>query len=219
MPKTVFTDNVSRIYAAFANAIFGTGAGGGHRHDGADADGHCGKINLSSGTDVTGYLPPGMCGAVPIATVLPWLTGLTQAPVGFLFCDGSTFSAETYPVLNTILGGNTLPDLRGKFIIGASGTYPVGDTGGEATHALAMAEMPKHGHALCGSSADNSATQFDAYGTAGSAMPTAPTKLNSTSAESQTAYVTKTGGDGSGNTTPHNNLPPYMALQWIIKAV
>jgi len=46
MSKTAFTDNVSRIYAAFLNSIFGTGADGGHVHDGVNSDGHCGKINF-----------------------------------------------------------------------------------------------------------------------------------------------------------------------------
>jgi len=40
-----------------------------------------------------------------------WVTSCTVRP--FLLCDGSTFNAVTYPILNVILGGNTLPDLRG----------------------------------------------------------------------------------------------------------
>lgn len=45
------------------------------------------------------------------ATVPAWITACTIPP--FLNCDGSTFNAATYPYLNTKLGGNTLPDLRG----------------------------------------------------------------------------------------------------------
>lgn len=41
-----------------------------------------------------------------------WVTACTVPP--YLLCDGTTFSAVTYPFLNTILGGNTLPDLRGR---------------------------------------------------------------------------------------------------------
>lgn len=40
-----------------------------------------------------------------------WILGCSVPP--FLNCDGSTFSASTYPYLNGKLGGNTLPDLRG----------------------------------------------------------------------------------------------------------
>jgi hypothetical protein len=46
MAKTAFVDNVSKIMAAFANSIYGTGASGGHVHDGVDNDGHCGKIDF-----------------------------------------------------------------------------------------------------------------------------------------------------------------------------
>lgn len=44
-------------------------------------------------------------------TVPRWVNFCTVAP--WLNCDGSAFSAVTYPYLNVILGGTTLPDLRG----------------------------------------------------------------------------------------------------------
>lgn len=40
-----------------------------------------------------------------------WVASCTVPPL--LNCNGGTFSAVTYPLLNAILGGNTLPDLRG----------------------------------------------------------------------------------------------------------
>jgi hypothetical protein len=46
------------------------------------------------------------------STVPTWITSCTVQP--YLNCDGTTFSAATYPVLNSRLGGNTLPDLRGR---------------------------------------------------------------------------------------------------------
>lgn len=47
------------------------------------------------------------------ASAVPaWIAGCTVPP--YLNCDGTTFSAVTYPTLNTLLGGNTLPDLRGR---------------------------------------------------------------------------------------------------------
>jgi hypothetical protein len=54
MSKTVFV-NRSKIIHTFMNTIFGNGAGTGHIHDDADADGHAGKINL--GSHITGTLP------------------------------------------------------------------------------------------------------------------------------------------------------------------
>ena len=44
-------------------------------------------------------------------TVPAWINACTIPP--YLYCNGGTFSAATYPYLNAFLGGNTLPDLRG----------------------------------------------------------------------------------------------------------
>jgi hypothetical protein len=56
MAKTQFV-NGSIILPAWINSIFGSGAAGGHVHDGADSDGHCPKVNLASAAEVTGALP------------------------------------------------------------------------------------------------------------------------------------------------------------------
>lgn len=66
----------------------------------------------------------------PSATVPSWITGCTIPP--FLLCDGTTFSAVTYPYLNTILGGNTLPDYRGRsgyYLNGATSRLTVAGAG------------------------------------------------------------------------------------------
>lgn len=58
------------------------------------------------------------------------------APPGYLLANGSTFVASTYPDLNSYLGGNTLPDYRGKTLIGLDGSaefLTLGQTGGSKT--------------------------------------------------------------------------------------
>jgi len=69
---------------------------------------------LINGTQVKfRNLPPvGTYLDVADATVPAWITACTVPP--YLICDGSTFSAVTYPYLNTKLGTTTLPDLRGR---------------------------------------------------------------------------------------------------------
>ena len=42
--------------------------------------------------------------------------------------------------------GGTWERVEGKFIMGASSAYPVGTTGGSATHTQTTAEMPSHSH-------------------------------------------------------------------------
>ena len=58
-----------------------------------------------------------------------WST--TTIPINYLLCDGSSFSGVTYPVLEMVLGGTTLPDLRGQFIRGydSSGSVDPDGTG------------------------------------------------------------------------------------------
>lgn len=46
------------------------------------------------------------------SSVPAWISACTIPP--YLNCDGTTFSAATYPYLNSFLGGNTLPDYRGR---------------------------------------------------------------------------------------------------------
>lgn len=47
------------------------------------------------------------------SSVPAWITACTVPP--YLNCDGSVFSAVTYPALAAILGGTTLPDSKGRF--------------------------------------------------------------------------------------------------------
>jgi hypothetical protein len=84
-----------------------------------------------------------------------WLSACSLPP--YLNCDGSTFSPTAYPALNTILGGNTLPDTRGRFrailnqgtarITTASGGLD-GNTllasGGIPTNTLVTANLPPY---------------------------------------------------------------------------
>ena len=65
-------------------------------------------------------------------------------PAGALVADGSTFSPTTYPELNTFLGGNQLPDLRGRFLMGATVAFPARSSGG-FTNAIPVAH--DHGEA------------------------------------------------------------------------
>lgn len=87
-----------------------------------------------------------------------------SAPRGYLVCDGSAVSRDTYSALFSVIGttygagdGSTtfnLPDLSGRVAIGASTSHAMGTTGGEETHVLTSGELaahshevPQHGHA------------------------------------------------------------------------
>lgn len=66
---------------------------------------------------------------------------LLMHPKGALFdSDDPTSPAELY--------GGTWERIEGKFIMGASDTYPAGSTGGSATHTQTVGEMARHSHTL-----------------------------------------------------------------------
>ena len=97
-------------------------------------------------------------------------------------------------------GQNNTPDLRGRFILGVSDSHAVNSTGGEETHTLSVNEMPRHDHQLAtewvGGSAD---TRFGIDPIAGG------------------KYQGNMGTNNSGGNQPHNNMPPYYALCYIMK--
>lgn len=146
-------------------------------------------------------------------TVLPY--ALATAPAGWLLCDGAALTSGTAEQLRQALldagspygddgsGNPLLPDLRGRHALGA-GTGPsltartLGATGGEETHALTDAEMPEHDHPV----------DTDSVGTSGSSGA-APVASGTGSGTVQSG----TAGRGDA----HNNMPPFLALNHIIK--
>lgn len=56
------------------------------------------------------------------------------------------FWASNDPTSPASFIGGTWERIEGEFIMGASSAYPVGTTGGSATHTQTVAEMPSHGH-------------------------------------------------------------------------
>src|ERR1051326_1475358 len=83
------------------------------------------------------------------------------APVGWLFCDGSTLPISQYDVLFNLIGTtyggdgqNTfdLPDLRGRVPLhqgsNQASTYVLGEEGGVESVTLTTQQIPQHTHAL-----------------------------------------------------------------------
>jgi microcystin-dependent protein len=153
-------------------------------------------------------------GNFPIGATMPW-GGDTTPPTGWLLADGSAVSRATYAKLFGVIGtkfgkgdGSTtfnLPPMTDKFPIGKSGTKIVGSTGGEATHLLTTSEMPTHSHPH--------AHTFNVSNAPGgvAALAYRGTGLEWLSAGTSSDSTTAGGGQA------HNNIPPYVALAYIIK--
>lgn len=129
-------------------------------------------------------------------------------PSNWLICNGGTFSAATYPKLNTYLGGTTLPNYLGKFILSADGvTYLVGTTGG-----FADAVNVSHTHTIT----DPGHVHAGVIRTGNTGLTTDFSNVQDTgSTDSATTGITI---DSSGVSGVGRNLPPYVSLNIYIYA-
>lgn len=152
---------------------------------------------------VVGRLSPATIG-VPIGTLVPF-AGAT-APTGWLLCDGAAVSRTTYAALFAVCGttygsgdGSTtfnLPSMTNRMPVGSGGSYSRGNTGGAATVALAIGNLPSHNHSV---------------------VTTGTTTVQSGSGATVASNSAgNTGSQGSG--TAHENMPPYLAVPYIIRA-
>jgi len=136
----------------------------------------------------------------PTGSILMWAT--TSAPTGWLFCDGTSYAYNTYPTLGALFGGVAggnfnVPDLRDRFIAGASaisaatnnaGTFAP-NTSNIHTHTTDIA----HGHAdtiAVSTHGDHTHTTDPAAATSGG--PSATTSLAYTGGATNTSFPSTT---------------------------
>ena len=149
------------------------------------------------------------------------------APVGWAFCDGQILpisqNTALFSLLGTTYGGDgksnfCLPDLQGRAPMhpgqgpGLS-LYDLGQTGGSDTVSLLESEIPGHSHTL--------GAQTNPLG--GTAVPTNATLTRPASAKLYYTPGTPTVAAMDGNALapaggdqPHNNMQPYLTLNFCI---
>jgi microcystin-dependent protein len=149
-----------------------------------------------------------------------------SAPTGYLLCDGSSVSTTTYAALFAVVGYTfggsgasfTLPDYRGRMPIGVSGSYALASTGGSAnavvvshTHTATVTD-PGHDHdAITQTSGGSSAGNQYANSFSGSVNTTSTLMIQTATTGITVANSTE------GVSGTNANLPPYLAINFIIK--
>ena len=129
----------------------------------------------------------------PKGVIVIWSGSIENIPEGWTLCNGE----------------NETPDLRGRFVLGVNpntkknSNFTVSEittVGGAETHKLTIEEMPRHNHP---SYTNESAGGGDGFWYAGGGY-----RLR---ANNNWGF---TGGD-----QPHNNMPPYYTLAYIMKKI
>ncbi len=159
--------------------------------------------------------------------------GGAAAPAKWLLCNGAAVSRTTYDnlfaIISTTFGagdGSTtfnLPDMQGRIPVGAGSgagltARTLADTGGTETHQLTTSELPAHNHTF--NQSDITATShggnpgwYLGFGDDGG-RPEA--YFQAQTQNSLTSYHNDTIGS-TGNDTAHENMPPFLALNYIIR--
>lgn len=148
------------------------------------------------------------------------------APSGWALCQGQLMpisqNTALFSLLGTMYGGNgqtnfALPNLQGQVVLGAGqgpglSPYAQGESGGSTTVTLLQSEIPSHSHQVRAAStagelrAPNNARVLAAPGTGQAYAP-----AGGASAAMSPQALTPSGGG-----QPHNNLMPYLTLNYCI---
>ncbi|HAZ43925.1 MAG TPA: hypothetical protein DDW76_15920 [Cyanobacteria bacterium UBA11369] len=165
---------------------------------------------------------------MPVGTILPY-AGAT-APEGWLLCQGQeldkTQENNKYKDLFDVIAhrytqngsGNKfkLPNLQGRVPVGFSneGEFnSLGKTGGNKTHTLTVNEMPSHNHGVNDPGHNHQINPGDSGGQG---------RCDDASGGGRSATWTERANTGisiqyTGGGQAHNNLQPYITVNYIIK--
>lgn len=157
---------------------------------------------------------------LPVSTVLPYAGTLT-IPDGFLRCEGQAVSRNTYSALFQQIGttygtGNgtttfNLPNLVSRFPLGSGGDRAVGSTGGEEKVVLTRKQLPT----VTGSVSPVARTDRGLPEVDGTTFKQG--KQINTGLAGGSIAGTGFEFDLGGEDEPHENMPPFVVINYIIK--
>ena len=194
-------DNAKREGTLNSNQIYMTPASSSDYTLPAATSSTLGGVKLSDSTSSTSSTSGGIAATPAAVKAAIAEAKLAAWPIGSIYMTVSNTSPAS-------LFGGTWERISDRFLLGASGTYPAGATGGESAHTLTQSELPNYSLSVTnGSNVIRSKTgsSADAY------VQTQSSGWGIPNWESKTVTVAS-GGAGAA----HNNMPPYLSV-WIWK--
>jgi microcystin-dependent protein len=175
----------------------------------------------------------------PIGALVAYAGSSTAVPTGWLLCDGSAVSRTTYAALFAVLGtsygggdGSTtfnVPSLVNRVAVGAGGSYSRGNTGGASSVSLTSSQMPSHNHSFSDSgstdwggdhshSVSNQGGRSDLLAGGGTSAAASGGGSTGSGGGHSHSFTVSGSTDYSGSGSAHENMPPYVATHYIIRA-
>ncbi|WP_162909797.1 phage tail protein [Aggregatilinea lenta] len=189
-----------------------------------DYEGQAGKVlAVNPGETALEFIMPATGGggdSLPVGAGFMWFAAALPSSK-YQWCAGQVLATAEYPDLFAAIGYQfggsggafNLPDLRGRSPLGldnmggtsanrvtAASADVIGGSGGEENHQLTIAEMPSHQH-----------MEFRGTGSGSYTFQSGATTFGS--------YAVGRSTEANGGNGTHNNMSPFLALPFIIKAL
>ena len=154
------------------------------------------------------------------------LTAFNFAPKGWAACDGQLLPINQNPALFSLLstqyGGDgratfALPDLRGRTPTHRSDTSIQGTPLGAEAVVLTTGQLPRHNHGLMASS-DLANANLPANALP-AGRPRGGVAMYSAPGNGATVQMSPTAVTPSGGSQAHDNMQPYLTLNFVIALV
>jgi microcystin-dependent protein len=155
------------------------------------------------------------------------VVGFNFAPKGWAKCDGQLLplsqNTALFSLLGTTYGGDgkstfALPNIAGRAVLGPGqgpglSLYDLGQQGGSSTTTLLQSEIPSHTHAARGSIDD---ATFQAPASDRALATSNPGFAYQSNTSQNLTNMNAQALSPAGSSQPHNNLQPYLVLNFVI---
>jgi len=142
------------------------------------------------------------------------------APAGWMFCSGQLLpiseNETLFNLIGTTYGGDgqstfQLPDLQSRVPMHWGNSVILAETGGTETVTLQTAQIPTHTHQLLGSGA-----AANSRNPPNNVLATAAATIYTTNPGRGLAVMSPQAIGPDGGSQPHENLQPYLVINFII---